>query len=185
MIELERDAMLEKLLESYTTWYDVSRVEGQAPLVATAAFHEHGEKYVISRKAQLWAADRHEYVWFFSVPELTAEIAQACLEQTRAGGEEKVDPHREHMSTAAVAVFLCDSATDEATAAVKRCRYRKSFQFSLQGWLELHAVLINRDTGEVVGNSDGRESVKSLKDVLYPKPKNKGRVLRMIKEIIQ
>lgn len=184
-MELERDAMLDKLLESYTTWYDVSRVEGQEPLVATAAFHEHGEKYVISRKAQLWAADRHEYVWFYSVPELTEEIVKTCLEQTRAGGEEKVDPHRDHMSTSAVAVFLCDSATEGAAAAVKHCRYRKSFQFSLQGWLEEHAVLINRGTGEVLGNPDGRESVKSLKDVLYPKPKKKGRTLRMIKEIIQ
>lgn len=183
MMELTRDEVLDKLLRSCETWYDIERTDGPAPLAATAFFHEHGEKYVISRKAQLWAADQYEYLWFYSVPVLTADIAKECIERTRTLGEERIAPHKDHMSSYAVAILLCDSAEPDAVSVVKRSHYRKSFQYSLQGWMELHSILINRDTGEVLSNSDGRQTAKSLKDALYPAPKERARLARILKEL--
>ena len=45
----------EKLLERYAGYFDISYPqEEQVPLVALCEFHEHSEKYVLSRKAKLW-----------------------------------------------------------------------------------------------------------------------------------
>ena len=44
--------------------YDIVRIEEQGnPLAVKAAFHEHGTGYLLVKKAELWTADRHEYLW--------------------------------------------------------------------------------------------------------------------------
>lgn len=53
---------------------------------------------------------------------------------------------------------------------VKRCRMRKSFQFSLKGWMEVHTAMIGVGMEPVVaGNPDGRKTVEFLKSLLFPK----------------
>ena len=131
-----RDTLLPRLLRSYAAYYDVEPMEAQEPLVATAFFHVHGTKYVLSKKAELWATDNNEYVYFFSVPHLTEEVFDQCIQLAYERGMEHIHPDKNHMSSYIVALFLCDTYTEEAMKKVKRCRMRKSFQFSLKGsWL--------------------------------------------------
>ena len=110
--------------------------------MATAFFHVHGTKYVLSKKAELWATDNNEYVYFFSVPHLTEEVVDQCIQLAYDRGMEHIHPDKNHMSSYIVALFLCDTYTEEAMKKVKRCRMRKSFQFSLKGWMEVHTAMI-------------------------------------------
>ena len=152
-----RDTLLPRLLRSYAAYYDVEPMEAQEPLVATAFFHVHGTKYVLSKKAELWATDNNEYVYFFSVPHLTEEVFDQCIQLAYERGMEHIHPDKNHMSSYIVALFLCDTYTEEAMRRLKRCRIRKSFQFSLKGWMEVHAAMIGVGMEPVVaGNSDGR-----------------------------
>ena len=75
---------------------------------------------------------------------------------------EHIHPDKNHMSSYIVALFLCDTYTEEAMRRLKRCRIRKSFQFSLKGWMEVHTAMIG------VGISDGRKTVEFLKSLLFP-----------------
>ena len=152
-----RDTLLPRLLRSYAAYYDVEPMEAQEPLVATAFFHVHGTKYVLSKKAELWATDNNEYVYFFSVPHLTEDVFDQCIQLAYERGMEHIHPDKNHMSSYIVALFLCDTYTEEAMRRLKRCRIRKSFQFSLNGWMEVHAAMIGVGMEPVVaGNSDGR-----------------------------
>ena len=137
-----RDTLLPRLLRSYAAYYDVEPMEAQEPLVATAFFHVHGTKYVLSKKAELWATDNNEYVYFFSVPHLTEEVFDQCIQLAYERGMEHIHPDKNHMSSYIVALFLCDTYTEEAMRRLKRCRIRKSFQFSLKGWMEVHTAMI-------------------------------------------
>ena len=139
-----RDTLLPRLLRSYAAYYDVEPMEAQEPLVATAFFHVHGTKYVLSKKAELWATDNNEYVYFFSVPHLTEEVVDQCIQLAYDRGMEHIHPDKNHMSSYIVALFLCDTYTEEAMKKVKRCRMRKSFQFSLKGWMEVHTVFVRQ-----------------------------------------
>lgn len=173
-MELTRETLLERMLTAYGPYYDIQRKqETDAPLVATAVFHEHGVGYVLIRKAEMWSADRHEYVYIYSVPHLTGKVCQRCLEQARKLGMEQIDPQPGHMSSYIVAVFFCDSAEDDAVEMIKKCRVRKSFQFSLRGWMEVHTALVELGKDSVTANPAGRNTAKFLKSVLHPKVKQR------------
>ena len=115
-----RDTLLPRLLRSYAAYYDVEPMEAQEPLVATAFFHVHGTKYVLSKKAELWATDNNEYVYFFSVPHLTEEVVDECIQLAYERGMEHIHPDKNHMSSYIVALFLCDTYTEVAMKKVKR-----------------------------------------------------------------
>ena len=171
---MERSELLEKVIQGYAPYYDIERAEdGDDLLVATAAYHEHGSGYLLSKKAVLYTADKHEYAWFFSVPVLTREIYQRCLDRVLAEGMPMIDPKPGHMSTNLTAVFLCDEAEDEAAAAAKKCRIRKSFQFSLRGWMEVQNVIVDLRRDAVTENACAGDTAKFLKNLLHPKMKKK------------
>ncbi|MCR5664526.1 MAG: hypothetical protein K6G17_06580 [Oscillospiraceae bacterium] len=171
---MERAELLDKILRVYAPCYDIEVIEQpETPLVAKAAFHEHGAGYVLSKRAELWRADRHEYVWFYSVPHLTEAFVRESLRQVVAEGEPLVDPKPDHMSTTLAAIFLCDDADEEALNAVKTCRIRKSFQFSLWGWMEVQTAAAEMGRAAVTGNTCARDTAKFLKNLLHPKLERK------------
>ena len=174
---MDRATLLTRLLSAYTAYYDVKRVAGQEPFVATAFFHVHGVKYVLVQKAQLWAADNNEFVFFFSCPHLTVELYEQCLKQAYEMGSPLIQPDENHMSSYIVALFLCDSCDPEAQKRLKKCRMRKSFQFSLKGWMEVHTAMIDLGMDAVTANSDGRKTAEFLKTVLHPEQQRKKRRL--------
>lgn len=171
-MELTRQSLLERVIKAYSPYYDVEYCrETDAPLTATAVFHEHGSGYVLFKTAEMWSADRHEYVYIFSIPHLTLELYERCLAQARALGESQIHPVKGHMSSFVVAEFLCDSADTDAVRALKKCSIRKSFQFSLKGWMEVHTALIELGKVSVTANPAGRNTAKFLKNVLHPRVK--------------
>jgi hypothetical protein len=78
-------------------------------------------------------------------------------------------------------VILCDTADEDAVETVKRYRHRKSFQFSLQGWMEVHTALVELGKDSVVSNPDGRQTAKFLKSVLHP-PKQGGLLHKLLRK---
>lgn len=170
--DFTRDSLLEKILDHYSSCYDITRPgEEELPLVATADFHEQQTGYVLIRKAEMWSADRHEYAFFYSVPKLTVDIFNELIAKTRALGEPKVNPESGHMSSNIVAIFLCDSADEAAVKALRKYHYRKSFRFSFLGWMELHTALVDLSSGEAFSNGAGRNNAKFLRSLLKSRAK--------------
>ena len=57
-MQYTREAALARLIKSFETYYNVHRFDDeQIPITARCDFFEHSQKYVISRKAELWSAD--------------------------------------------------------------------------------------------------------------------------------
>ena len=133
METMTRQAATTQLLEKYASYYDVREVKDD-PLPYLAGecdFHAHSEKYVLTKKAKLWQAESHEYVYLFSVPHLTEEIYRACQTAAYARGMEKVKPGPDHMYTYITAAFVCDScdAAARRTAGIRAAACR---QFGLE-----------------------------------------------------
>lgn len=170
LTELTREELADKLLRVYANWYDIERCsEAEAPMFASAEFHEHQTGYALIKKAEMWSADKHEYAYFFSMPKLTLELFNDCMAKAKALGEAKIDPEDGHMCSYVVAAFLCDEADPDAVKALKRYRYRKSFHFSLKGWMEIHAAMMERGKDSIIANADGRNTAKFLKNMLQKK----------------
>lgn len=175
---MERTELLDKVLDRYSTWYDVSRCEeDELPLAATAAYHEHTSGFAVSKKVEMWSADRHEYAWFFSLSKLTAENYETCYMQALAAGEKLVDPKPGHMSTNIVIVFLCDSVDDDARQKLEACRLRKNFQFSFRGWMEVQTCAVDLEETVVYANKAGLGTQQFLDKFLHPQAKKRKRNL--------
>ena len=73
-MEYTRGAAIERLLKSYRTYYDIHMQEDETPIAARCDFFEHSEKYVLSKKAELWSADNEEFLYIVDIPHLTLEL---------------------------------------------------------------------------------------------------------------
>lgn len=171
---MTRSEAADKLLDRYAGYYDISPAgEGQAPLVATCDFHAHSEKYVLSRKAKLWEAGSHEYVFVFSVPHLTEDIFNACRAYAYEHGMAKVEPGPNHMYSYITAMFLCDTCEKAAKKTLRRCRIYKSFKMAFWGWMDFHTGLAVLEDEKAFSNASGRSAAQLLKKTLFCKAKKK------------
>lgn len=166
----DRDTMLERLLAGYRAYFDIEQYDGRRadgiPVVAHCRFYVHSEKYVLIKKAKLWDADSNEFVYIFTMPELTRELYERCRDYAYEEGMKLVDPKPGHMYSYITAVFLCDTCTQEAAKALRRCRIYKSFHFSWYGWMDFHTAAIVRRDGSVLTNRSGRGNAKFMKSIL-------------------
>lgn len=166
----ERSDFLETLLKGYAPYFDIERTGDDAltlPLAAKCTLHVHSEKYFLMKKAVLWNADSHEYVFLFSMPQLSLPLYQACLGYAYEEGMALIHPGNGHMVTYLTAVFLCDLCDPDARKALRRCRLHKNFRFALDGWMDFHTALIELQSGKVCTNSSGHENAGFLKKLLH------------------
>lgn len=166
-LSITREEMIESLLRNYQGYFDVRQcTEEEAPLVAECAFHVSSSKYVLIKKAKLWEANCHEYLYLFSVPVLTEDVYRWCESYVYENGMKLIKPDRNHMYTYLSAVIVAESADKTAVKLLKRCHKHKDFQFSLKGWMDFHTAMVQLDSESVYTNYSGREKAKFLKSVL-------------------
>ena len=82
-----------------------------------------------------------------------------------------------HMYTYITAVFVCDTSEDDAREALQKCRIYKSFHFSLHGWMDFHAAVLETGSGRITANRSGKCVEKVMKNVLFQKKKKRRRFL--------
>ncbi|MBQ0058378.1 MAG: hypothetical protein KBS83_00240 [Lachnospiraceae bacterium] len=162
-----REEAVERMLTGYSVYYNVERLdEEQKPLTAVCEFFQRDEKYVISKKANVWTTEMEEFLYVIDQEHLTKEDVVRWSEYVWEEGLKKANVGPGHMCTNAVAVFVCNTCDAEAAKALKKCRHHKSFQWSLRGWMDLQTVLVEVDTDGITSNSMGRNAAALLKKVL-------------------
>ena len=157
------EVVLEKLKRAYTAYYDVEEIDDGTALKARCDYHIRDSQYVLVKKAELWAAESHEYLYLWDAGELSAGGVEEIFSRTLADGEPRVRPHAQHMYTYLTAVALCDSARPDALARLKKLKKRREFKLSLHGWMEFRIAAVDLSTGEITVNRAGRALVKDLK----------------------
>ena len=129
-----RDEMVEKLLKSYRSYYNITMFEEEErPLVARCDYFESAQRYVVSKKAELWSANCEEFLYLFTVPHLTKEIYAHCENVVREDGMQRMHIGPGHMYSYLTAIIICDTCEEDAARALKKSRIHKSFRFSLHG----------------------------------------------------
>ena len=167
-MKYRRNEIIDILLKSYVAYYNITDygIE-KKPLRALCEYYEHAEKYMVSKKVSLWAADSEEFIFLFDVPRLTAEIFESCKEIAYRDGMERLHIGPGHMYSYITPIIVCDTCDEEELRALKKCRIYKSFHFSLHGWMDFHAAAVIGDSDRIESNRAGRTTAKILKKVLY------------------
>ena len=173
-MSFQKDEVIERLKKTYGYSYDIkSYDEAVDGLQFEGEFHVHSEKYVLSKKAQLYQMDSNEYTYVYYYPHLTKDLFDAAINDAYDKGFPNIKPSSDHRCSYIVGIFICDTFDDDAYIALKKYRRRQSFQFSLHGWMEVHTAMIDMRSESVMYNSDGRQTGKFLKKILHPKKRRK------------
>jgi len=171
-MQYSREGAVARLLDSYERYYNITRFDDeQLPLTALCEFFEHSEKYVMSKKAELWSADCEEFIYLFTMDTLTRELFEQCRDYARKDGLARANIGPGHMYTYITPVFVCNTCDAEAKKALKKCRIYQSFHFSLHGWMDFHAAVLEVDKDCISTNGAGRCVGKIMKKVLYQRRK--------------
>lgn len=172
-MKYSRQEVIDKLLEGYKAYYNISLIEDDSPLVAVCEFYEHSQRYVMSRKAELWSANCEEFIYLFNVEHLTLEVFEKYRDWVKENGLAKANIGPGHMYTYLTPVFICDKCDKDVIKAVRRCRIYKSFHFSLHGWMDYHVAVLETDTDRITTNGSGKCVGKIMNKLLYKKKKGR------------
>lgn len=139
-------AVVRALLAAHEGWFDVEApalIAGRR-FVGHATYREHGERYVLSKKAKLWEVDTGEHLLFDAVPHLSAALLANYVTFMRdAAVAELVHPAPNHMSTNVGLVLVADAVDEEAARVLRSTRYRKNYRFGVWGWTDLRLAAID------------------------------------------
>lgn len=150
-----REEALEKILEVYSQWYilrseltttsdglDSSDNPGSGiTLVNSGRMDEEEGAYLMSRRAMIWEAESHEYVYFFATAHLTKADLEKALEESYVKGMKCIVPGPKHRCSYIATVIVADAAAADAVSYIKEYRKRENFKMSLHGWMD-HLVAV-------------------------------------------
>ena len=158
--------LLEKLLRSYTRYYDIETENVTEGFAAEACFHSHDEQYFLLKSAKLAEADSHEYVFFALETGLTPQKVQKYVEKAWETGMSRVTPTSSHQSSDVAVIIIADSIPKDAARTVKRTRLFKSYRHGLQGFSHLRLCAFDLSSGKGCCNRFGSSLLKPFKNLL-------------------
>ena len=166
-----KHTVLKRILAAHETWFDVQRDYEYAGRVfpGYAEFHEHGEKYVLVKRAKLWEIDAHEYIFFVLSDLLTASDLDELIAFMKTDALAKVHPEPDHMTSYLSLVVVADDIEQGLDRKVRRTSYRKDFMLGLRGWADLRVAVVDLASQRVYTNSQGSKMAKSLAANIDPK----------------
>jgi len=171
---------LEKILDRMTSTHNITRnftADGKT-FAAYALYEASSEKYVLSRKANLWKVSESEHVLFMTLPENAdpgtdpganpgadsdadpgaspealfeeaGRVISDYMEPVLSRGNEKYPP-KDHMRTFLTAVLVLErSPGPELIRKVRRFRFDKSYLFSLRGFSQGRIIVVDLPSKKV------------------------------------
>lgn len=162
-----QQSLFARLQESFRAYYDITPFpDGANDLYMRCDFHSRNSRYVLSKKAELWAAETHEYLYVYIVDTLCEDMLARILSQTLDDGTPRIKPHSQHMSTTLTALVLCQNIQPDAKKKLEKTKKRQEFKLSLHGWMELGIAAIDLSGGEISTNAAARSLKKDLKGIV-------------------
>ena len=155
---------LERLLRSYTRYYDLSETP-PAPFQAAAEFHSHGESYLLIKSAKLWEMDSNEFVYFSAEDAMSTECVSNRIETAWNLAMPQIQPGENHRNSDVTVLFLTESLPDDARRLVRHTNRSKGYKHGIQGWSNLRLGAIELSTGRVTVNRHGRDLKKLLSNI--------------------
>lgn len=172
-MNFSREEAMEKILEVYSRWYILHKEMTTAScgvdssdtpnpkiaLVQSGRMDEEEGQYLMSRRAMIWEAESHEYVYFFDVAHLTKADVEKALAESYERGMQCIVPRPKHRCSYIAAVIVADSADAEAINYIKKFTKRENFKMSLHGWMDQMVGLVLPGKIEVSPGSKRMEDI--------------------------
>lgn len=159
-----RRNVVERLCAAHEVWFDVRRDYAFAgrTFPGYAEFHATASQYVLVKRAKLWEAASHEYLFIWDTPLLAADELDDLVGCITNEGLSLVRPAPDHMTTYLSLAIVADAVDDLAWERVRRTRFRKNFALGWRGWADLRLAVADLSRGRVTANSQGKPLGETL-----------------------
>ena len=155
---MQRDVFLEVLKDSYSAYYNIVPAESEDELLAFGAdYFSRDERYWLTKNIKIWGNETNEFAYIFTAPEFDIETIDACVKRALDESLPRVKPHKEHQYSNVKVVFIADSVDKDTAKHVQKLSFSKSYKFSLHGYTELKAGIVELGTHRVWTNRAGFE----------------------------
>ena len=147
----------DRLLKSYSTYYNINTDTPAEPFFAEASFKAHNEHYFLTKKAMLSEYDQKEFVFFARVAALDEKTLKELDERAWQEGLSRAEIKENHRSTDVVLIILADSFDENILKAVKKTKHSKSYRFGFYGYSNYKLVAYELSTGRTCFNRLGKD----------------------------
>lgn len=160
----EKQLVLKRILAAHEAFFDVHRDYEFAGRLFSgfAEFHSFGEQYVLVKRAKLWEANSHEYLFFTYAETFDEAQLDKWVRFMKERGLEKVTSEPNHMSSGLALVVIADNCTEGAKRAVRRVRFRKNFALGFRGWADLRVIVADLSTRCAYANAAGKQVASTI-----------------------
>ena len=186
-MEEKRKEAVERLLSGYRRYYTVTRFDGgfnpppeewkgiceagkltppvlpeEHSFVAVCEYYEKAERYFLFRANELYATHQEEFIFLFSIKNLTKELFETCRDYAYEAGMQLAHIGPGHMYTYITPVFICETAEADAVKLLEKTKIYKSFKFSFHGWMDFHVACFEASKQKLHFNHSGLCMKKNL-----------------------
>ena len=151
---------IEKKLEGY---FDISKcykINGYE-YDLFAEYHLRTERYILSKKAVIYAMENNEYSLIKYFKSLDSNILNTYLDSLIKSIDIIVKPDENHMSSIITGVLVSEYKPDSYIVdTVKKFKYHKGFAFGFKGWVDIRLILVTIGDNYIVTNKKGKEVSK-------------------------
>ena len=160
----ERELVLRRLLAAHETWFDVAAnfTYAKETFDGFAEFRSSGQKYILSKKHELWRVNTFEYLFFKGVGHLTAADVSRWYSFMTTEALAKVNPDENHMTSYLSLVLVADECDEDAAAALRKAKFRKNFAWGMRGWADLRLAVVDLKNRSVITNAAGKQMKTTL-----------------------
>lgn len=167
------DTILEKMVPTHNILRDYD-ADGRI-FPAYAGYEASAEKYVLTRKANLWKVSESEHVLFMTVPpsaepeaffDEAVRLVGSFMEPAFSRGHAKYPP-KDHMRTFLSVVLVSEQPLgQELIRKIRRYRYEKSYLFSLRGYAQGRLIAVDLPVRKVYTSPAAKDVAAFYRQVL-------------------
>jgi hypothetical protein len=150
----------DKLLKSYSTYYNIKTEDPTAPFFAEASFKAHNEQFFLVKSAKLSEFDSKEFVFFAYVEDLNDKNLAELDEKAWTEGLGRAEIKENHRSTDVVLIILAERFAEGMQKSVRKMKHSKSYRFGLYGYSNYKLVAYELSSGMACSNRMGKDLKK-------------------------
>ena len=161
----DRTEALEKLLSVFHRYYNIEREKPAEPFAAEAAFHEHNENYVFTKRVKIGEQDTNEYVFFALAETLTPQNYDIFKERAWEEGLSRAVIGENHRNSDISLYILANRIDPEAGKLIEKSRLSKTYRFGFRGYSHYRVIAYDLSSGKYVHNYMGHLLAKTIRNV--------------------
>ena len=168
-MDLQQYPLIQLLLPYYEKCFDFypNHFLGGRVIPLFANYHAASGRYFFSQKVMLYEAHVFEKLFFYELQNTSPEEILQLFEFMVGQEPVLVSPGSEHYATYLTSILVLPEVQEDILLpALRQCKFRRSYRFTLHGFSEGRILLISLNRQKVFANAAGKTLVKPLQQYM-------------------